>query len=101
MKRPILIVLTSFFSILYSQTTATLFLPAGNYTVPCGVTSITVTCWGAGGGGAGDATAANGISGGGGGGGGYSQNVFAVVPGQVIPYNVGSAGAAGAGTPSN
>ena len=62
------------------------------FTVPCGVTSISVQVWGGGGGGAGDGTN-NTTAGAGGGGGGYSTGVIAVVPGNVIAYTVGAGGA--------
>jgi hypothetical protein len=71
------------------------FTLAGNYnwTVPCGVTSVTVEVYGAGGGGGG----ANSLSpaGGGGGAGGFASAAFAVVPGSVIPIQVGAGGAGG------
>src|SRR5687767_7639263 len=98
MKKQILITLLfSLFGLVYAQTTQTFIAPAGillNYTLPCGVTSITVNCYGGGGGGGGDAIN-GGVSGGGGGGGGHSSGVLVVVPGQVIPYTIGTAGAAG------
>lgn len=58
----------------------------GTFTVPAGVTSITVEVWGAGGGGG--RLSNNGI-GGGGGGGAYSRKVLSVTPGQVINYYLG------------
>lgn len=79
---------------LWAQTVQT-FNTSGSFTVPCGVTSITVQCWGAGGGGAGDVS--GGVYGSGGGGGGYSAANIAVVPGTVIAYTVGTGGAGGAG----
>lgn len=64
--------------------------------MPCGVTSITVQCWGAGGGGGGDAS--NLInSGSGGGGGGYSTGTIVSTPGASINYTVGAGGAGGVG----
>jgi hypothetical protein len=68
---------------------------AGNWTVPCGVTSVQVECWGGGGGGAGDGTTGGGSSGYGGGGGGYVINTLVVVPGATIAFSVGGAGAGG------
>lgn len=59
---------------------------SGNFTVPAGVTSITVEVWGAGG--AGGSTDINGEAAGGGGG-AYSRSVITVTPGQVIPFYVG------------
>ena len=72
------------------------FTTSGSFTVPCGVTSITVEAWGgggAGGGAIGDATAA----GGGGGGGAYRISVLAVTPRSVIAYTVGAGGTGGTG----
>ena len=66
------------------------------WTVPCGVTSITVEAWG--GGGAGGGSSANNVKGGGGGAGGsYASSVIAVSAGQSISYSVG-AGASGSTT---
>ena len=67
-----------------------------NWTVPYGVTSITVETWGAGGAGGGSA----GFPGGGGGGGGYNTSTISVTYGTVYSYTVGagSAGTAGNGT---
>lgn len=64
---------------------------AGTWTVPAGIASITVRCWGGGGhGGAGD----GGNNGGGGGGGGaYSESTLSVTPSDVIDYYVGAGGA--------
>jgi hypothetical protein len=78
-----------------AQTVQT-FTANGSFTVPCGVTSISVQVWGGGGGGAGDGTN-NTTAGAGGGGGGYSTGVIAVVPGNVIAYTVGAGGAGGGG----
>lgn len=60
---------------------------AGNYvyTVPAGVTTLTVDVVGAGGKGQGNGT-------GGGGGGGYAVGVFSVVPGMTLAVRVGSPG---------
>lgn len=65
------------------------FNSSGSMMVPCGVTSITVECWGGGGGGGGSAS---GKGGGGGGGGGYSNIVISTTPGSVINYVVGLGG---------
>ncbi|WP_264520913.1 beta strand repeat-containing protein [Flavobacterium sp. N1994] len=82
----------------YSQTTVTLTSPGtSSFTVPAGVTSLTVECWGAGGSGGGTAGNAT-ASGGGGGGGGYSKNTVAVVSGSSINYTIG---AGGTGTTAN
>lgn len=78
---------------LYSQT-FTDNTANGNetWTVPAGVTSVTVQVWGAGGSGGGSDT--NGYGGGGAGGGGYSTKTFSVVAGQTINYNIGAGGTA-------
>lgn len=84
----------------YSQTTTlTTGTVSGafSWTVPCGVTSITVSAWGGGGGGGNSTTAQ---AGGGGGSGGYSQTVFTTTIGSVLTFTVG-AGGAGGGTGSN
>ena len=68
------------------------FLSSGppNFTVPTGVTSITVECWGAGGGGS---TVTNSSRrGGGGGGGAYASSTISVIPGSVYPVVVGTGG---------
>lgn len=78
-----------------SQTTQN-FTSSGSFTVPCGVTSITVQVWGGGGaGGGGNDNTLNGGSGGGGG--GYCTQTISVTPGQVISYTVGTGGAGGTG----
>ena len=93
----------SFFSI--SQTTTLTFTSGtSSWTVPAGVTSITVEAWGAGGAGGGS-TADNSKGGAGGAGGTYASSVLSVSEGQIINYSVGigatgttSAGASGTGT---
>ena len=66
----------------------------GNYTVPGGAAWLKVEAVGAGGAGASLTTTGNG---GGGGGGAYAAElVFPCVAGQLIPYNVGAGGTAGA-----
>ena len=84
---------TSFSSFSQTQT----FNSSGTYTVPAGVTSITVNVWGGGGGGGGGF---NGCSaqgeGSGGGGGGFSSKTIAVTPGEIYTVTVGAAGTAGA-----
>lgn len=62
------------------------------YTVPAGVTSITVKAWGAGGGGGGGGSSGGG---GNGGGGGYSKATLTVTPGESLTVIVGSGGGAG------
>lgn len=66
---------------------------SGNFIVPCGVTSITVKCWGGGGAGQGDNTN-NTIGGGGGGSGAYCTSTIVVTPGQSFAYSVGVGGTA-------
>jgi|GEM_PF-1547437 len=74
-----------------AQTTTDSFTTpgTGSFTVPAGVSQITVEVWGAGGGGSSANTAA------GGGGGGYARSVLAVSPGDAFSYTVGAGGAAG------
>lgn len=64
-----------------------------SFIVPAGVTSITVSVWGAGGGGGGSSI--NGDGGSGGGGGGATTRIIAVTPGDTFTYSVGSGGAGG------
>ncbi len=78
-----------------AQTVQTFNTPGtGTFTVPAGVTEITVEAWGGGGRG-GSRTSGSGQYGGGGGG-AYSRQVIAVTPGQAINYTVG-AGSSGTG----
>lgn len=58
------------------------------FTVPAGVTSITVQTWGGGGRGGSRTTSTDGT--GGGGGGGFSQHTFSVTPGQSYVVTVGA-----------
>lgn len=83
------------FGLLSGQTQTVILNTAGNgnWTVPPGVTSITVEAWGAGGGGGGSNT--NNSRGSGGGSGGYSTRIFTVTAGSNINYTIGNAGAAG------
>lgn len=69
------------------------YTTAGSYswTVPAGVTSVSVVCVGGGGGGG---SSGDGAGGGGGGGLGYKNNI-SVTPGASIPLVVGAAGASG------
>jgi hypothetical protein len=76
----------------FSQTTVT-FTTNGNFTVPAGVTSLTVECWGAGGGGGRSSSTNTGR--GGGGGGAYARSILSVTPGQIIAYTIGSGGTGG------
>jgi len=62
----------------------------GTWTVPCGVTSITVEAWGGGGGGG--ARIGNNAGSAGGGGGAYVRRTISVQPGTYISYFVGAGG---------
>ncbi len=63
------------------------------FTVPCGVSSITIKAWGAGGGGGGT----DGNIGGVGGGGAFASSSFSVSPGQQFTIQVGGGGGVGGG----
>lgn len=91
-----LLLFFSIFFIAKSQTTVTVPLSGnGTWTVPCGVTAITVEAWGGGGGG-GMATKA--IANGGGGGGAYAKTVISgISAGNQFTYSVGSGGNGGSG----
>ncbi len=65
-----------------------------SFTVPCGVTSIVVKCWGAGGGAGGDG-GSNSKAGGSGGGGAYATATYAVSPADVLTVVVGGHGGNG------
>lgn len=69
-----------------------------NWTIPAGVTSVTVETWGAGGGGKGGTV---GLPGGGGGGGAYSKEVIAVTPSTSFNVVVGTGGTAGSANGGN
>jgi hypothetical protein len=71
----------------YSQTTQT-FSNSGTFTVPGGVTSLTVEAWGGGGKGGSIVSATNAV--GGGGGGAYAKKTITVVPGEQYTYVVGT-----------
>jgi len=68
----------------------------GTWTIPAGVTSVTVEAWGAGGAGgsaySGTASTANNLRAGGGAGGSYASGTASVTPGQVINYSIGAGG---------
>ena len=84
--------LISFQKICYSQFGASPWTaPSGTYTVPAGVTQITVTCYGGGGAGGG-ATTTDRNGGGGGGGACVTVTNYAVTPGQQITVAVGAGG---------
>lgn len=105
MKKIISFLFTLFVAFGYSQISVTLSSPgSSSWQVPCGITSITVECWGGGGGGGAfyDGGSGGDKNGGGGGGGGYSKSIYTVVAGSSISYTVGASGAGGsaAGTPT-
>lgn len=78
-----------FFCSLFSfgQTTQLPFNSSGSFTVPAGVTSITVEAWGGGG-----SSGSNSRSSGGGGGGAYTRGTITVTPGQILAVTVGLGG---------
>lgn len=71
----------------------TIYITSITWTVPAGVTSIMVECWGAGGGGGGALNTQTACSGGGGGAGGYGKGIYTVVPGTVYTITIGLGGA--------
>jgi hypothetical protein len=69
---------------------------SADWTIPTGVSQVTVEMWGGGGGGGAKAVTAQPGTGGGGGGGGYSRAVLTgLTPGNTIAYSVGAGGAGG------
>ncbi len=84
------------FQFVYAQTPTSpqLLAGSGTFTVPCGVTSITVSMWGGGGGGASDGVN-NATAGAGGGSAGFTTRTIAVTPGVTFTYSVGGGGSAG------
>lgn len=71
------------------------FYSTSTWTVPAGVHSITIQCWGAGGaGGTAIDPAAGLIATGGGGGGAYATNTISVTPGDVLDITIGAGGTA-------
>jgi len=89
------LILLMFGNSIFAQTTTVNLTTPGTstWTVPCGVTSLTVEAWGGGGGGGSATINSNGGSGGGGG--AYSTYTVTVTPGQIINYTVGSGGLGG------
>lgn len=73
----------------FGQTTKS-FTSSGIFTIPCGVTSVTVKVWGAGGGGNNDTNY-------GGGGGAFAQSTFAVSSADVYAITVGLGASSGSG----
>ena len=94
----ILISILSAFSVVHSQKSycqvTQTFNSSGTYTVPAGVTAITVRAWGGGGGGGIDPANTNGA--GGGGGGAYASSVlYPVVAGNNFTITIGAGGTYG------
>lgn len=83
------LLLMGFANCLEAQTQT--FTTSGSFTVPAGVTSLTVQCWGGGGGGG---TRSSNGRGGGGGGGAYASSVLTVTSGPLCAVVVGAGGAA-------
>lgn len=94
MRKLLLLVILYVHYVGYSQTTQTL-TASGTFSVPCGVTTLTVQCWG--GGGAGGGATGNPAGGGGGAGGAYSYSVVTVTGGSSISYTVGAGGSGSTG----
>jgi uncharacterized protein YjbI with pentapeptide repeats len=82
--------------LVYTSSTTTVTQTANGaytFTVPAGVTSLMVECWGAGAGGNGGTTS---LGGSGGGAGQYSAHLnYPCIPGQVFSYTVGNGGGGG------
>ncbi len=96
MKKSALYIFILLNSFVYSQTTTQTLTSSGSMVIPCGITSITVQCWG--GGGAGGGATSNNSAGGGGAGGAYSYSVIGVTYGQTITYVIGGGGNGDTGT---
>jgi hypothetical protein len=78
-----------------TQGRARILTASGSFTIPAGVTTVEVQCWGGGGGGGASGSGGNG--GGGGSAGGYSHKLIAgLTPGGTIAVTVGAGGSAGA-----
>ena len=91
-KHALAVLLLGMAGLVMGQVTTT-YSTSGSYTftVPAGVTSVTVECWG--GGGNGGNRTSNGTTGGGGGG-AYARSVISVVPGSTYDVRVGTGGSA-------
>ncbi|MCB0610352.1 MAG: hypothetical protein KDD12_21695, partial [Lewinella sp.] len=102
-KRPFILAIISlvlFFGWIPNGWTQTqTFTSSGQFTVPAGVTSITVECWG--GGGAGGGATGNPAGGGGGAGGAYARKVLTVIPGTTYTVTVGGAATGDNGSGNN
>ncbi len=88
MKKILLIFTMLIGSFSFGQAITQSFTSSGSYTIPSGVTSITVEAWGGGGKGGARATSTGAC--GGGGGGAYARNTFTVVPGNSYSFVVGA-----------
>lgn len=84
-------------ALLMAQTTVVdLTAATGTWTVPAGVTQLTVECWGGGGGGGhSNIGSFTGRACAGGGGGAYAKKTIQVTPGQIMNFNVGRGGSGG------
>jgi|GEM_PF-5048241 len=94
MKQILFFIFTFFIFSVYAQTTTTITVNTSGVGVwtPCGITTATILCNGAGGSG-GVGGSSNGDAGGGGGGGGYTvNNGITVVSGTSYNYTVGAGG---------
>lgn len=85
MKKTFTLIAFAFAGTLFAQTSSQSFTSSGTFTVPAGVTSITIEVVGAGGDGGGN-------GGGGGGGGGYALGTYNVTPLTTLPVIVGLPG---------
>ena len=98
---PVIVLLTLFFLLSISgkitaQPQSQTFTSGGSFTVPEGVTQVTVECWGGGGGGG--RARGNPSTGGGGAGGSYVRSTLNVSPGSNYTVTAGSGGNGGNGT---
>lgn len=82
-----------------AQSQTVLLNATGTFTVPAGVTSLKVECWGGGGGGGFSAQDGRGC--GGGGGGAFAKSNLTVTPGQTFSYSVGTGGSGGTEASNN
>jgi hypothetical protein len=85
-----------FIGLTYSQTTVSFTTPGTtNWTVPSGITEVTIECWGGGGGGGGARNLSGDACAGGGGGGAYAKSIVSVNPGDNLSVLVGAGGNGG------
>ncbi len=97
----LLVLVSSFsFNSSFAQTKTITLTGSGSWVVPTGVSSITVSCWGAGGAGGGSSSSTS-IEFGGGGGGAYSSKTLTVTAGTTYYYSVGEGGVANGGNGGN